>query len=440
MLFEKIKSTLSKSLTNQNYNRYIKNLIFDTNNSKSESIIIKAPNIYIVNYVKRNYLKEISSLFESETGVKSKIDVLTSQNDVKIDYISQIEEEIQSNSLSLSPEFTFDNFVIGKSNQFAYNVTKGVSQNPGTIYNPLFIYGGVGLGKTHLLQALGNELNKTGEVIYVSSEQFMNEFTYGIRNKTNLDDFRAKFRECDALLIDDIQFLAGKDATQEEFFHTFNELFKQKKQICITADIQPKKLPKITERLKNRFESGAIVDIQPPELDTKKEIIRKKCKINGINLDEEVIDFISTNLDNSIREIEGVLTNMNAMTKMMGEDKITLEIAKHALNYRENEKKDEVTLKDTMELIAKEFNIKPSEISSKSRKSNIVLARRTAIYLARGFTKETTPAIAKYFGLKDHSAVSHSMKAFKKKLKAEKEFLSLVKELGVKLEKKNVNL
>jgi chromosomal replication initiator protein len=439
LLFEKIKSSLANSLTKQNYNRYIKNLEFDTNNSKSESIILRAPNIYIVNYIKRHYLEKISSLFEQETGVKSKIEVLTSQTEINKDYISQIKSEIQNNYISLSPEFNFDTFVIGKSNQFAYNVAKAICENPGTLYNPLFIYGGVGLGKTHLLQALGNELNKVGEVIYVSSEQFMNEFTYGIRNKKHLDDFRAKFRECDVLLIDDIQFLAGKDATQEEFFHTFNELFKQKKQICITADIQPKKLPKITERLRSRFESGAIVDIQPPELETKKEIIRKKCEINGINLSEDVVDFISTNLDSSIREIEGVLTNMNAMTKMMGEDKITLEIAKHALNYRESEKKDEITLADTMELIAKEFNIKPGEISSKSRKPNIVLARRTAIYLARGFTKETTPAIAKYFGLKDHSAVSHSIKAFKKKLKEEKEFASLVKELGVKLEKQNVN-
>jgi chromosomal replication initiator protein len=440
LLFEKIKSTLSKSLTKQNYNRYIKNLDLDINNSKSESIILRAPNIYIVNYIKRYYLKNISNLFEKETGVRPKIEILTVETEIKKDYMSQIKSEIKKSYISLSPEFNFDSFVVGQSNQFAYNVAKGVCENPGTLYNPMFIYGGVGLGKTHLLQAVGNELNKNLEIIYVSSEQFMNEFTYGIRNKKHLDDFRAKFRECDVLLIDDIQFLAGKDATQEEFFHTFNELTNQKKQICITADIQPKKLPKITERLKSRFESGVIVDIQPPQLETKKEIIRKKCEINSINLDEDVVDFIATNLDSSIREIEGVLTNMNAMTKMMGEDKITLDIAKHSLNYRESEKKDEITLADTMELISKEFNIKPSEISSKSRKPNIVLARRTAIYLARGYTKESTPVIAKYFGLKDHSAVSHSIKAFKKKLKEEKEFASLVKELGIKLEKENVNL
>ncbi len=433
-LFKKIKNSL-KSENVVNYNKFIKNLEFDEKNSTSTHLIIKAPNIFIANFVKRKYLNKISNLYEKETGIKPKIDIITKEITHKELTIKDI---IQPSEPSvLIPEYTFESFIVGPSNQFAYTAAKSVAENPGKNYNPLFIYGGVGLGKTHLLQAIGNYLKSSLNVLYVTSEQFMNEFTENIRMKTP-ERFHEKYRNCDLLLIDDVQFFAGKERTQEEFFHTFNELYNQKKQICLTADRPPKKLYDLVDRLRSRFEAGLIVDIQPPELETKIEIIRKKCELNGIYLPDEIIEYIATKLDSNIREIEGMITKINAMSKILGITDITLDFAKQALKEHIKDKKEIITLEDIIKLIAKEFNIKPSEIVSKSRNKNIVIARRCAIYLSREFTKESTPIIAKYFGLKDHSSVSHAIKSFNKTLKEDSEFRIRVEELKNKIQlKKN---
>jgi len=432
LLFDKIKNSL-KSENIVNYNKFIKNLEFDEENSDSARLIIKAPNIFIANYVKRKYAKKIAELYKEETGIEASVEVITKEIKPK----TYTYEEILSPTTPsiLNPIYTFESFIVGPSNQFAYTAAKSVAENPGKSYNPLFIYGGVGLGKTHLLQAIGNYLKNHKKVIYVTSEQFMNEFKEHVRNQT-MDRFQEKYRNCDILLIDDIQSLAGKDRTQEEFFHTFNELYNSKKQICLTSDRPPKKLYDLVDRLRSRFEAGLIVDIQPPELETKIEIIRKKCEINGIYLPDEIIEFIATNLDDNIREIEGMILKLNAMAKLLGIKDITLDFAKQALKDFIKDKKENITLEDIIELIAKEFNIKPSEITSKSRNQNIVAARRTAIYLAREFTKESTPAIAKYFGLKDHSAVSHAIKSFNKKLKDDNDFRIKIEELKNKIQLK----
>jgi len=428
-IFKKIKNSLERE-NDVNYNKFIKNLEFDENNSTSTHLIIKAPNVFIANYVKRKYTKKIIEIYQKETGIIPKIDIVTKELNYKP---LTIEEIITPSTPSiLIPEYTFESFIVGPSNQFAYTAAKSVAENPGKVYNPLFIYGGVGLGKTHLLQAIGNHLKNSLNVLYVTSEQFMNEFTENIRMKTP-EKFHEKYRNCDMLLIDDVQFFAGKERTQEEFFHTFNELYNQKKPICLTADRPPKKLYDLVDRLRSRFEAGLIVDIQPPELETKIEIIRKKCELNGIYLSEEIIEFIATKLDSNIREIEGMITKINAMSKILGISDITLDFAKQALKEHIKDKKEIITLEDIIKLISKEFNIKPSEITSKSRNKNIVLARRCAIYLAREFTKESTPTIAKYFGLKDHSAVSHAIKNFNKKLKEDSEFRIKLEELKNKI-------
>jgi len=428
LLFDKIKKYL-KSENLVNYNKFIKNLEFDENASDSARLVIKAPNIYIANYIKRKYTKKILELYKKETGLDAVLEITT--KDIKPKKIEEFEEIISSPSV-LIPEYTFESFITGPSNQFAYSAAKSVAENPGKSYNPLFIYGGVGLGKTHLIQAIGNYLKNRLKVIYVTSEQFMNEFRENVRNHT-MDRFHEKYRSCDVLLIDDVQFFAQKEQTQEEFFHTFNELYNQKKQICLTADRPPKKLHDLVDRLRNRFEAGLIADIQPPELETKIEIIRKKCEINGIYLPDDVIEFIATKLDSNIREIEGMIVKLNALAKILGINEITIDFAKQALKEHVKDKKENITLEDIIELIAKEFNIKPSEIISKSRNQNIVAARRTAIYLAREFTKESTPTIAKYFGLKDHSAVSHSIKSFNKKLKEDNDFRIKIEELKNKI-------
>ncbi len=431
MLFDKIKDSL-KSENIVNYNKFIKNLEFDEENSDSARLVIKAPNVFIASYVKRKYAKKIAELYKKETGIEPTIEIITKDITPKKYAIEDIATSTSTPSI-LIPHYTFDSFIVGPSNQFAYTAAKSVAENPGKSYNPLFIYGGVGLGKTHLLQAIGNYLKNKKKVIYVTSEQFMNEFKENVRTQT-MDRFQEKYRNCDLLLIDDIQSLAGKDRTQEEFFHTFNELYNNKKQICLTADRPPKKLYDLVDRLRSRFEAGLIVDIQPPELETKIEIIRKKCELNSIYLPDEIIEFIATKLDDSIREIEGMIIKLNAMTKLLGITDITLDFAKQALKEFIKDKKENITLQDIIELIAKEFNIKPSEITSKSRNKNIVAARRTAIYLAREFTTESTPAIAKYFGLKDHSAVSHAIKSFNKKLKEDNDFRIKIEELKNKIQ------
>ena len=429
MLFDKIKNEL-KSENPVNYNKFIKKLEFDEENSDSARLIIKAPNIFIANYVKRKYSKKILELYKKETGLEAVVEFITKE--IKHKNFENFEETLNSAPSVLIPEYTFESFITGPSNQFAYSAAKSVAENPGKSYNPLFIYGGVGLGKTHLIQAIGNYLKNRLKVIYITSEQFMNEFREHVRNHT-MDRFHEKYRNCDVLLIDDVQFFAQKEQTQEEFFHTFNELYNQKKQICLTADRPPKKLHDLVDRLRNRFEAGLIADIQPPELETKIEIIRKKCEINGIYLPADVIEFIATKLDSNIREIEGMIVKLHALAKLLGVNEITIDFAKQALKEHIKDKNENITLENIIELIAKEFNIKPSEITSKSRNKNIVAARRTAIYLAREFTKESTPVIAKYFGLKDHSAVSHAIKSFNKKLKEDNDFRIKIEELKNKI-------
>jgi chromosomal replication initiator protein len=293
----------------------------------------------------------------------------------------------------------------------------------------MFIYGGVGLGKTHLLHAIGNKLKSSLQVTYVTSEQFMNDFTYNVRNKT-MDNFHKKYRECDLLIIDDIQFFEGREKTQEEFFHTFNELINNKKQICVTADRHPKNILGIDKRLSSRFEQGLITEIQPPELETKIAIIRKKCELNNIILPEDVVKFIATTLNNNIREIEGMITQTYAMANVLGEE-ISLDFTKEI--FKDQIENKEIDLDTILKLISKEFNLKPSEITTKSRKPAIVLAKRTGIYLSRELTKKSTTNIAKFFGLKDHSAVSHAIKAFNKKIKEDTNFKLKIDELINKL-------
>ena len=434
MLFENIKAQLKNEIQTNYYNKFIKHLSLDEEQSKSNELLIKAPNIYIAKLVKRKFSNLIAKLYKEETGIDTVVNIVVKKITPKKITLEDI-KPINS-QLVLNPEFTFDTFVVGTSNQFAYNAAKNAAENPGKSYNPLFIYGKVGLGKSHLLQAIGNYLKNRLNVIYVTSEQFMNEFTESIRTHT-MDKFHEKYRNCDLLLIDDVQFFSGKERTQDEFFHTFNELYNQKKQICLTSDRPPKKITDLVDRLKNRFEAGLIIDIQPPELETKIQIIKKKCEINGFNLPDEIIEFIATKLYNNIREIEGMITKLNAMSKVLCVDEITIDFAKQVLKDHTGNKNEHITLEDIIGLIAKEFNIKPSEITSKSRNRNIVAARRTAIYLAREFTKESTPIIAKYFGLRDHSAVSHSIKSFNKKLKEDNNFKIKIEELKSKIKTKN---
>ena len=429
MLFDKIKLSLKESESETDYNRYIKNLKLNENKSSSNQLIIESSNIYISTYLKRYYTQKIKDIYKKETDIEPKIEFITTTQTEKTNLEESIKKEISKSTISLISDYTFDSFVDGPTNIYAYNIAKSVANAPGELYNPLFIHGGVGLGKTHLLQAIGNHLKDKSTVTYVTSEQFMNDFTYNIHNKT-MDNFHKKYRECELLLIDDIQFFEGRKATQEEFFHTFNELISQKKQICVTADRPPKQILGIEQRLTSRFSQGIVTEIKPPELETKKSIIRKKSELNNIKLPEDVINFIATTLNNNIRDIEGWITQTYAMANVLGE-KIDLDFTKEI--FKEQIENNDVDLDTIIKLISMEFNLKPSEITSRSRKRAIILAKRAGIYLSRELTKKSTSHIAQFFGLKDHSAVSHSMKVFHKLLKDDSEFALKIEELKNKL-------
>jgi len=434
-LGDKILSRLKDEISEVEYNRYIKQLHFDSENSKSNLVIFNAPNPLIANWVKTRYAKKIAHLYEVETSMNANVQIILKKdrseplNDVSVPK----PKGVKTNKISLlNPSYTFENFVVGSSNQFSYTAAVSVSENPAKGYNPLFIYGGVGLGKTHLLQAIGNVIQDSGgAVIYTTIEQFVNDFTRHLRNQT-MDRFKEKYRKCDILIIDDIQFLSGKTATQEEFFHTFNDLHTQGSQIVLAADKHPKQIAGLEERLQSRFEWGLIADIQPPELETKVAIIKKKCELDRVALSNEIINYIATIISNNAREIEGILTKLHAHATLMNQE-ITLEFTKNVLKEQIREKRDEITIEHIMNVIAKELNIKPSEIRSKSRSRNIVYARRISIYLCRTLTPNSMPTLAQYFGMKDHTAVSHTMKKIATMLKEDENFRLKVEELSNKI-------
>ncbi len=423
MLYEEVLKLLKEEISESEYSRYISKLTFDEKNSKSDIAVFIAPNPLICRWVKTKYIQKLAHLFEVKTGKKPHIEIVTKSFSPTIKTTSQktTKETTNTHSSTLNPSYTFDSFVVGSSNQVAYSVAASISENPGKLYNPFLIYGFSGLGKTHLLHAIGNDaIQKGATVIYATSEEFMNDFTYNLKNHTP-DRFRAKYRECDYLLIDDIQFFSGKEGTQEEFFHTFNELHRQNKQIILTSDKPPKKIAGFEDRLRSRFEWGMLIDIQPPQLETKISIIEKKCELNGVDLNADIVQYIATNMGDNIREIESAITTIHGFANMMSQT-ITLEFAKDVMKDLIKEKKESVDLEDIIKIISKELNVKPSDIKSKKRTKNIVEARRIGIYLARTLTPNSMPALAQYFGMKDHTAVSHNMKKINQMIEENENF------------------
>jgi chromosomal replication initiator protein len=427
---QEILELLKEEITESEYRRYIKQLNFDVKKSNADEAIFYAPNALVVNWIKNKYTEKIAHLFEVKSGHKVNVKI-TLKNLVDKSKTKKVVEVKQGSSL-LNPSHSFSNFMVGGSNQFAYAAVKSVSENAGKVYNPLFIYGGVGLGKTHLMQAAGNVFQNEGKVvIYTTVEQFLNDFTRSIRNNT-MERFREKYRKCDVLLVDDIQFLSNKDAIQEEFFHTFEALKGNGKQIIFTADKHPKKIAKLEARLQSRFEWGLVADIQPPELETKIAIIKKKCEINKVELSKDIINYIATVIDSNVREIEGILSKLHAYSQLMHVD-IDLEFTKNVLKDQMAEKRQNLTMDIITEVVAKDLNIKPSEIRSKGRSKNIVYARRISIYICRELTQNTMPQLAQYFGMKDHTAISHTIKKINDLIKDDEDFKVKIDELTNKI-------
>jgi len=427
---QEILEILKEEITESEYKRYIKQLMYDVKKSTADVAIFYAPNALVVNWIKNKYTEKIEHLFEVKMTHKVHVKI-TLKNLTDLKKPKKVAEVKQGSSL-LNPSLSFSNFMVGGSNQFAYAAVKSVSENPGNVYNPLFIYGGVGLGKTHLMQAAGNVFQNEGlTVIYTTVEQFLNDFTRSIRNNT-MERFREKYRKCDVLLIDDIQFLSGKEGIQEELFHTFEAIKGNGNQIIFTADKHPKKIGGLEARLQSRFEWGLVADIQPPELETKIAIIKKKCEINKVQLSKEIVNYIATVIDSNVREIEGILSKLHAYSQLMHVD-IDLEFTKNVLKDQMKEKRENLTMDAITEVVAKDLNIKPSEIRSKGRSKNIVYARRIAIYICRELTQNTMPQLAQYFGMKDHTAISHTLRKIAELIDNDEDFKVKIDELSNKI-------
>jgi chromosomal replication initiator protein len=315
-----------------------------------------------------------------------------------------------SEEVQFREKFRFDTFIVGPSNQFAHAAAKAVANHPGKVYNPLFIYGGVGLGKTHLLNAISNIVGNSGSkvrVVYKTSEKFTNEWINSI-HKGKTEEFRARYRDnCDILLLDDVQFLAGKEQTQVEFFHTFNTLYSARKQIVVTSDKYPKEIPLLDDRLKSRLEWGLVCDIQPPELETRVAILKKKAEIDGINLPDEVSLFVATNLKSNVRLLEGALTKLEAFSSLTGQ-KINLELARDLFKSFAVENKP-ITVERIQDVVSSFFNIKLTDLKSPNRQKVFAYPRQIAMFLCRKLTKTSFPEIGMKFGGKDHSTIIHAV-------------------------------
>lgn len=311
----------------------------------------------------------------------------------------------------LNPRYTFSTFVVGSSNRFAQAATMAVAEAPANTYNPLFIYGGVGLGKTHLMQSIGNYIREQRpelSVYYVSSEQFMNELITAIQRGTTLE-FRDKYRSKDVLLIDDVQFLAGKESTQEEFFHTFNALYLAHKQIVLTSDRPPKQIATLEERLVSRFESGLVTDIQPPDLETRIAILHEKAELDGISIPNDVIHLIANSVTSNIRELEGSLVRLLAFSSLTGSE-ITVDLAKEVLSEFLGKPRGPVSVARIQQAVAETYGVPVEKMKARGRASQIALARQVAMYLARELTHLSLAQIGEHFGGRDHTTVLHAQR------------------------------
>ncbi|MDY0291134.1 MAG: chromosomal replication initiator protein DnaA [Desulfuromonadaceae bacterium] len=427
-IWEQIKVELQNAISAQNFKTWIQPL--QCAETRDGYLKLQASNRFVRQWIQTNYLAKIHTLAEEISGKSTVVEIEIgdtngAQINQKAPEISTTPKRISEKpkvkrntpDSNINSEYKFENFISGNSNQFASAAAMAVANNPATIYNPLFIYGGVGLGKTHLLNAIGNKIiedQADSAVCYYSSEKFTNELINAIRYG-KMEEFRNKFRSIDVLLIDDVQFIAGKERTQEEFFHTFNSLYDSHKQIVVTSDKFPKEIPGLEERLRSRFEWGLIADIQAPDKETKQAILEAKAEKNNIILPEDVAEFLSSSVISNIRELEGYLVRIGAYASLTSTP-ITIEMAKEILKDIIVEYNQEITVEDIQKKVTSYFNIKISEIKSAKRTKKFVYPRQIAMYLCRQLTSYSYPEIGEYFGGKDHSTVIHAIKKIEAEL------------------------
>ncbi len=389
-----------------------------------ESIIIIADNFLTLNHVKQRYYTDLYNMIKISFGRSYELEFYTQEE------ISRQQNSIQRTTLNA--KYSFENFVVGPSNSFAYAASLAVAEQPSDVYNPLFIYGSVGLGKTHLMNAIGNYImaeDPMKNVLLTSSESFTNELIDAIVKKKDTSELRNRMRNVDVLMVDDIQFLSKTKSTQEEFFHTFNDLYSKGKQIIISSDRPPKDIPTIEERLRSRFEWGLIVDIQKPDYETRVAILRKKADEEGIDVSYDVIDYIADRVESNIRELEGTLTRLSAQGQLMGVP-ITLDFARDSLaQLVKSQEGRRITPELIISVISDQYGVTQEDILSKKRSREIALPRQIAMYLCRDMTQLSTTNIGRAFGGRDHTTVMHGCDRISEEMKSNFSFKKRIEEL-----------
>ena len=390
------------------------------------TLILLVPNDFTKGILEDRYLNLIESSVNQLSLKKYNVKFILNEEEIKGlgNQDNEEDEKTKKNYPNLNPKYTFDTFVIGNSNRFAHAACVAVAESPARAYNPLFLYGGVGLGKTHLMHAIGHHImdqKKYPKVVYVSSEKFTNELINSIIDDRN-EEFRNKYRNVDVLLIDDIQFIAGKERTQEEFFHTFNSLHEANKQIIISSDRPPKEIPTLEDRLRSRFEMGLITDIQAPDFETRMAILRKKAQMENLDVPNEVTVYIAKNIKSNIRELEGALTRVVAYSSLTNRT-ISFELASEALkDIIITSKHEEITVNRIKEKVSSVFGVKMEDFNSKKRTRSISYPRQIAMYLSRELTDLSLPKIGEEFGGRDHTTVIHAHDKITKDIETNEDF------------------
>ncbi|APF23641.1 chromosomal replication initiator protein DnaA [Clostridium butyricum] len=440
-IWAKTLETIKSELSEVSFNTWIKSC--EPISISSDTITISVPNSFTQDILDKRYKDLVANSIEVVCSKLYKIEFViaseaSEKEDLKENSSNSASKSIVVNdemSSTLNPKYTFNSFVIGNSNRFAHAASLAVAESPAKAYNPLFIYGGVGLGKTHLMHAIGHYIldnNPSAKVVYVSSEKFTNELINAIKDDKN-EDFRNKYRNVDVLLIDDIQFIAGKERTQEEFFHTFNALHDANKQIILSSDRPPKEIPTLEDRLRSRFEWGLIADIQVPDFETRMAILKKKADVENLNVANEVMGYIATKIKSNIRELEGALIRIIAYSSLTNRD-VTVDLATEALKDIISKKQGKhITIDLIQDVVSSYFNLRVEDLKSQRRTRNVAHPRQIAMYLSRKLTDMSLPKIGEEFGGRDHTTVIHAYEKISENLKTDDSLQHTVNDITKKL-------
>lgn len=431
ILWTKTLDHLQQKMNKQTFNNWFKETKALSIND--DTLVVLVPDDIAEQHISNHYLSTINTTLSDLSGKKIFCELTTKE--VSAPSIQNKDKPFQQvslfGSLSFNPNYTFDTFVIGPNNEFAHAAALSVSHNPAGQYNPLFIYGDSGLGKTHLLQAIGNTISKEKpylKVIYVTCEQFISEFIHAVMSGTT-QSMKIKYRNVDILLIDDIQFLSSKDQTQEEFFHTFNELHVNKKQIVLTSDRPPKELQQLTDRLRTRFQSGLLADIKAPTLETREAILKKKAALLNLDLSDEITNYMARRIKSDIRSLESALINLQAITTLKKVPP-SIELIKHELKHLfETQQSREVSIDEIITKVASRYNVSSESIKSKSRHASIIQPRFVSMYLSTKLTQMTTIQIGKEFGNRDHSTVINARNNIESLIKEDENLKDIVDDI-----------